>query len=461
MATILPPTKTDPTDALIGNVYLLESFKKPNHYVGTDDGDSYLKFLAATNDNIDNFAFKVVRGLSGETGTISFQSVKNPKQHIRHRNYFLRLQEKKGKNYEKDASFDLLDVGNLNVDYQVITSTDRFRSYWVTEFDYRLRIAEMPGGGTMFPKNMGSDAAYFKLVPHTLSTDAGKTVELTEDVFWVEIEQPSRTDILDHIAVGAPGMIWGVTYTDKIVRRSAQLGSMWEEVTPLPNGAKPKMIDCAKDGTVLCVSDEDRLHKYHHKLNTWAALNQRVKYASTGSGREIYYIDTGSKLFSRQAGGLSESWDSLNVGVSNQSGAVLKLEILSVASDGTIYFIDNTNSLFTLDIRSRHKRAVYINTSGIAEETLKVIDVSAASASQVMFIAHPENDSTDTRIYVSDGGSLFYEEGQKVLHYDGTIWRFKDFTGEIYQMDHDDSNNCYILAKEGSSFKIYKRILTK
>ena len=87
--------KTDPNAAFA-------SYNFPNHKIGIEKTDQgYF-----TQKHPELFQFKVVPGLSGAPGSISFESIARPGHFLRHKNYFMWLHKYQNTDlYKKDASF--------------------------------------------------------------------------------------------------------------------------------------------------------------------------------------------------------------------------------------------------------------------------------------------------------------------------------------------------------------------
>ena len=78
------------------------SINYPNKTIGVKNGNE--GWLTADNPALQHF--RVVEGLSGVAGTISFQSVAFPTMFLRHQNFEIFLHDRDSSDlYRKDASF--------------------------------------------------------------------------------------------------------------------------------------------------------------------------------------------------------------------------------------------------------------------------------------------------------------------------------------------------------------------
>ena len=92
---------------LIYNLYtdpnaVFSSFNFPNRRMGIEHNDQ--GYLTKIHPGLQNF--KVVPGISGVPGTISFESIARPGHFLRHSNYLMWLHKYQNTDlYKKDASF--------------------------------------------------------------------------------------------------------------------------------------------------------------------------------------------------------------------------------------------------------------------------------------------------------------------------------------------------------------------
>ena len=81
---------------------MLQSKNYPNKNLGVLNGD--IGYLTSDNPTLQHF--KVVQGLCGVAGTVSFESVVRPGKFLRHQNYEIKLHSSQNTTlYKNDACF--------------------------------------------------------------------------------------------------------------------------------------------------------------------------------------------------------------------------------------------------------------------------------------------------------------------------------------------------------------------
>lgn len=141
---------------------------------------------------------------------------------------------------------------------------------------------------------------------------------------WIGQWQPID-GALSQISVGSHNHIWGVTAAGTPYRyRYNGLG--WEQ---LPGNMK--QVSCSADGTVWALDAADQIFRWN---DGWQQVVGALRQISVGSASLIYGVNASGQVFKWNG----HDWDA-------QPG---HMKSVSVASDGTVYGIDNNDTLHLL-----------------------------------------------------------------------------------------------------------------
>lgn len=131
--------------------------------------------------------------------------------------------------------------------------------------------------------------------------------------------------VLNQISVGSRNQIWGVNPAGNIYRYLGE-GQGWQ-----PFSGSLKQVSIAADGTLWGVNAADQIWRWN---NGWQQVAGTLAQISVGSASLIYGVNASGQVLKWNGNGLD----------------VLPglMQSVSVAADGTVYGIDNNNTLHLL-----------------------------------------------------------------------------------------------------------------
>lgn len=119
--------------------FYIQSKTDLSYFFGSTDGTNY-EITQYTGDRF----IVVSPGLTGDAGTVSFESVDQPGFYLRHYNYMLCLEPKEGGRnpdiFDEDATF--FPIANKYYSGFVSFESFNYRHYYIRHENYRLKISE-------------------------------------------------------------------------------------------------------------------------------------------------------------------------------------------------------------------------------------------------------------------------------------------------------------------------------
>ena len=122
----------------IAGPFYFQSKNYPNYYFGSDNGAAQYNIIKERGTK-----FNLVPGLTGQPGTVSFESADKPRFFLRHINYFIRLEKQKGSKtdiFAKDATFKMIKNKYFS-GFESFESTN-FPGYFIRHQSYSLKISK-------------------------------------------------------------------------------------------------------------------------------------------------------------------------------------------------------------------------------------------------------------------------------------------------------------------------------
>lgn len=266
-------------------------------------------------------------------------------------------------------------------------------------------------------------------------------------MYWHRIS----TD-LKLIAAGSRKVIWGINLDDQIVYYDADNlvpidgGThldvpAWTPAEPLPNSLTPLTLDCAADGTVLCIASNNVLYRYNAINPGWISIGEsnpscRYKSVAVANNGSIYLVNVDGHVWYYVGEGYFEQITGSRVTPAN-------VQSVTIGDKDALFMLGSGDFAYRWD--DLYSGTTQMSSGG---NTFKLL--SASSPSDIMAV------STDDKFYNYAGEGAWEYMGDFEINYlwnptsDEACWalfNLQNSGDSVIQMSHDRDGTCYCVTE--------------